>query len=264
MGMGASMKIGEFAKMTGVPSHTLRRLDSAGKLVPMHSNVGHRRYDVSQVSEAEQYVRRMKLLDGGKNIVREMADLDDFFAYLLGMVMADGTVLESGQVQLELKDKQVLEDIAEILGAEIHPRPDRPMWRMTVPRPVANHLVEYGVCRRKCEGFDIPEMSERSFGCFLRGLFDGDGSVSIRGNRTILRFHGHPKAMAHVQATLLSHFGLYMAWVPDNRIESGMLEIGNHLVVGAICSIMYGVNGIHLVRKKQCLVKKEDTNMGMG
>jgi hypothetical protein len=257
MGMGSGIAIGEFAKMTGVSSWTLRRLDISGKLNPGHSTGGHRRYDESQVDEAKQYIRRMKLLMGGKNVVCEMDDLDDFFAYLLGLIFADGSVSAEGQVQLEMKDKQIMEDVAKVLGVEIHPRPDRPMWRMTVPKPVANRLVEYGVCRRKCEGFDIPDMSERSFGCFLRGLFDGDGSVSVRGNRTTIRFHGHPKAMAHIQATLMGHFGIYMAWVPDNRIESGMLEIGSGSVINSLYSIMYRVSGVRL-KRKECLINSKE------
>jgi hypothetical protein len=197
----------------------------------------------------------MKLLVGGMDIVRDMNDLDDFFAYLLGLVMADGTVSEAGQVQLEMKDRQILDDVAAMVGAKVHLRSDRPMWQITVPRPIANRLVEYGVCRRKCEGFDIPEMSERSFGCFLRGLFDGDGSVSKKGNGIVVRFHGHPRAMAYIQATLLGHFGLYMPWVADNRVESGMLEVSRASVVDAIRGIMYHTDGVYLARKKEVFTK---------
>ena len=245
------IKIGEFARMTGIPSYTLRRLDLSGDLVSTYSSGGQRLYNVSQIADAEQYVHRMKLLSDGNNVVREMEDLDDFFAYLLGLIFADGTVLESGQVQLEMKDCQIIEDVARVLDVPFHPRSDRPMWRMTVPRLVANQLVEYGVCRRKCEGFDVPEMSERSFGCFLRGLFDGDGSASPKGNGIVTRFHGHPKAMAHIQATLLGHYELYLPWVKDNRIESGMLETSRKLTVDAIYHIMYDVDGVHLNRKKE-------------
>ncbi len=262
--MGMGIKIGEFAKATGIPIHTLYRLNSSGKFVPKNSDGYHLVYDDAQILDAGQYVHKMKLLLGGKNVVQDMENLDDFFAYLLGMVMADGTVLESGQVQLELKDKQVLDDIASVLGVDVHLRSDRPMWRITVPRPIANRLVEYGVCRRKCEGFDVPEMSERSFGCFLRGLFDGDGSVSKKANGLVVRFHGHPKAMAYIQTTLLESFGLYMPWVKDNRIESGMLETARRSVVDALYNIMYGVDGVYLLRKKTVFANKEDTTMGMG
>lgn len=262
--MGMGIKIGEFAEMTGVPAHTLRRLDTYGKLVPSHSGGGHRLYDSCQISEAEQYVRRMKLLVGGKNVVCNMQDFDDFFAYLLGLIFADGTVLESGQVQLEMKDKQIMEDVSGVLGVEIHPRPARSTWRMTVPKIVANRLVEYGVCRRKCEGFDIPEMSERSFGCFLRGLFDGDGSVRIRNGNIILRFHGHPKAMAHIQATLLGHYELYLPWVKDNRLESGMLETSRERTVNTICDIMYAVDGVRLNRKQDVFKKIGGYSYGYG
>lgn len=251
----AGIKIRDFSKQTGISVSKLYQLKSSGKLIPIRKDGYYLIYDESQVVDAEKYVRKMKLLVGGKNVVKDMDDLDDFFAYLLGMIMADGTVLESGQVQLELKDKQVIDDIAAVLGADVHLRSDRLMWRITVPRPVANRLVEYGVCRRKCEGFDVPEMSERSFGCFLRGLFDGDGSISEKGNGLVVRFHGHPKAMAYIQSTLMEHFGLYLPWVADNRIESGMLETSKKSSVDLLYNIMYKVDGVSLLRKKMIFNK---------
>ena len=248
------MGINEFARVTGVPSHTLRRLHLSGKFIPcVVTEGGHRRYEESQVESAKEYVRKMKLLLGGKNVLDENEKLDDFFSYILGLIMADGTVSAKGQVQLEMKDKQIMDDVAGIVGAEVHPRLDRNMFRITVPRPIACRLVEYGVCRRKSKGFDVPSMSEKSFGCFLRGLFDGDGSASIRKGRRILRFAGHPRAMAYIQRTLLEGFGLYLPWVDDNRLESGMLETGRSAVVDAVCGIMYATEGPCLWRKRQLL-----------
>jgi len=256
MGMGMGIKIGEFARLTGISDDSLRRLDVSGKLIAKHTSGGHRLYDQSQLEEALKFVRKMKLLPTGKNIiVSGIDDLDDFFAYLLGLIFADGNVNADGQVQLEMKDKQIMEDVAAVLGAKIHPRPDRPMWRMTIPKSMSLQLVEHGVCRRKSKGFDIQPMSERSFGPFLRGLFDGDGSVMRRHGGVTLRVCGHPRAMAHIQATLLGHYGLYMAWVADNRMESGMLEIGKKSVVDAIYDIMYKVNGVYLKRKQQVFIK---------
>jgi hypothetical protein len=114
MGMGLKgMKIGEFAKITGVPTHTLRRLDMSGKLKSHYSDGGHRRYEQNQISEAESYVKRMKLLTGGRNVIKDMADLDDFFAYLLGLILADGTVLESGM--LEITKKTVVDAICSVM-----------------------------------------------------------------------------------------------------------------------------------------------------
>ena len=240
----------QFAQRSGIPAHTLRRLHVSGKLVAAEvTRGGHRRYDESQVEDAAAFVRRMKLLTGGSNVIGEER-LDRFFAYLLGLVMADGNVLESGQVQLELKDEQVIADVAQILGAEVHPRKNRPMYRITVPRAIACHLVEYGVCRRKSKGFGIPPMDSYSFGCFLRGLYDGDGSKSLRSGRTTVRFHGHPKSMSSVQRTLMEAFGVYIPWVPDNRIKSGMLETSRKTVTDFLRSLMYADGGVCLERKK--------------
>ena len=250
MGMG----ITQFSQRTGLSRDSLRRLHRSGKLIPAHvTRGGFRRYEESQAAEAVKFVKSMKLLTDGSNVVGDGPLLDPFFAYLLGLVMADGTVSKTGQVQLEMKDFQIMRDVGEVLGVEVHPRSDRDMYQLTVPSRVACQLIEFGVCRNKSQGFEVPRMSECSFGHFLRGLFDGDGSVSVRGNCITIRFHGHPKSMAYVQATLLGHFGVYMAWVPDNRIHSGMLEIGNQFAVRAIRDVMYESAGVCLDRKQKLL-----------
>jgi len=257
--------IGKFAEMTGVPFHVLRRLHAREVLMPAHiDNNGRRYYNEDQIPDAQIFVKKMKLLVNGENIIDASEHLEPFFAYLLGLILADGTVCADGQVQLEMKDRQILDDVSAILGAIVHPRSDRPMYRITVPRPVARRLVEYGACRRKSHGFIIPHMDECSFGHFLRGLFDGDGSASIRYGRRILRIHGHPKAMAYIQATLLGHYELYLPWVPDNRIESGMLETGRKSTIDDICDMMYGAGGVCLNRKKETLTTKKEISHGNG
>lgn len=254
------MTISQFSEATGVSVPVLKRLSVCGKLTPVSfTDGGHRRYGESQIEDAKQFVHRMKLLTGGKNIIDESIKLEPFFAYLLGLVFADGTVSKEGQVQLEMKDEQIVSDVAAQVGAKVgnRVRENGIMYRMTVPRKLAFQLIEFGVCRRKSHGFEVPEMCEESFGHFLRGLFDGDGSVSIRGgHRRTLRIHGHPRAMAFIQTTLLENYGLYLPWVADNRLESGMLETSRMAVVDIICGIMYNAGGICLNRKREGLTTK--------
>lgn len=246
MGMG----ITAFAEASGVPAHTLRRLHARGRLVPaMVLPSGHRRYEDWQIDDAKKFVKKMKLLPNGASIISKMPSIGGFFSYLLGLVLADGTILESGQVQLEMKDKRLLDKLALEMGCAVHPHKGRNMFRITVPRLYADRLKKHGVRRHKgSNGFEVPRMSVVDFGDFLRGLFDGDGSIS-RGGR-VVRFHGHPLPMASIQATLLNEFGLYLPWIPDKRCGSGMLETGRRFVVESIGRLMYESNGVFLERKK--------------
>lgn len=245
MGMG----ITDFSTASGVRAHTLRRLHADGRFVPAGvSSGGHRRYESWQIEYAAEFVKKMKLLPNGKNVVVDVPSLGSFFPYLLGIVMADGTRLQSGQVQLEMKDRQILDDLSEIMGCEVHPHAGREMFRITVPSKYAHQLGEYGVCPNKGKkGFDTPNMCEADFCHFLRGLFDGDGSRSK--DDSVIRFHGHPKSMSHIQATLLEEFGLYLPWVEDKRCNSGMLESGRKAVVKGVNCLMYREDVISLKRK---------------
>jgi len=252
------LTIGQFAERSGVPYHTLRRLQASGKLMPLVvTDGGHRRYEEWQLDEADKYVRRMKLLPGESAIGSE--HLEPFFAYLLGLVLADGTMSDSGQVQIEMKDGAFLREVGRHLSADVHPRKGRPMWQMTVPVAVANRLSEYRVCPRKGKtGFDIPSMSRVSFGHFIRGLFDGDGSVHVVSeSRVRLRFHGHSRPMGCLQNTFMTEFGWYFPWVRDKRTAaSGQLETGRHSVVSGLGDLMYSAGGVCLARKKDKLIRE--------
>lgn len=253
------LTISKFAEKSGVSVRKLRQLHISGKLKAAEVTIGgHRRYDESQVEDASKFIRRMKLLTGGGNVVSGEDEMTPFFAYLLGLIFADGTVLESGQMQLELKDEQLIEDLALQLNVPYHPHKNRNMYRLTVPRVLANQLVEFGVNRNKSRGFDIPLMGKGNFGDFLRGLFDGDGSARIRGGCITMRFHGHPQAMAYLQQTFMEEYSWYLPWVPDNCVESGMLEISKREIVRGIRDIMYG-NGylLSLNRRREILFSKE-------
>ena len=248
------LSVSQFADMSGIAAHTIRKLDFSDKLKPNHlTKGGHRRYDVSQVEQAKRYVKKMSILPDGISVIDESKHIEPFSAYLLGMLFADGNVCKSGQVQLELYDKQILEDVAYRLGACVHQRADRGSFRITVPRSKANEMVELGLCRRKSQGFVVPQMSSESFGHFLCGLFDGDGSVSKRGNSIVFRLHGHPKSMGYIQATLLDKFGLYLAWVRDTRSETGMLETSASKKIQMLIKIIYSDWSICLMRKRKVL-----------
>jgi hypothetical protein len=265
--MGMGLSIGSFSEMCGIPTHTLRRLHIAGKFLPsLVTSGGHRRYDLSQLNDVACFRKTQELLPGGQGVIDERTHLEPFFAYLLGLILADGTVLEAGQVQLEMKDEQLMSELACSMGVELHRRPDRPMYRLTVPRSIALELVAFRVCRRKCEGFDIRPMSKDSFGHFLRGLFDGDGNIRKKAGQMVFSLYGHPKSMAHIQRTLFENFGWYLHWYRDNRTESGMLQTSRKSIVSEIFEYMYSSGGICLERKKKGfeIGKEEELSYGNG
>ena len=64
--MDRLVTIGQAAKILGVSEMTLRRWDEAGKLTPIRTEGGHRRYDMSKIKP--ETVRRYEFSEGLKTI----------------------------------------------------------------------------------------------------------------------------------------------------------------------------------------------------
>ena len=252
------VKIGRFASLCGLTPRVLRRMNDSGEFVADFVSVeGFRYYREDRRDDARKLVWTPKIMDGGRNVIVDCPDLEHDFAYVWGLIMADGCVMGDGlSICLEMKDEQIIRDIATIVGGNVHKRGDREMWRVIVPRYYSKKIIALGAERRKGKGFDVPPMSENTFCDYLRGLFDGDGSVGERYTRSLsCSIAGHPRAMAYIQKTLFEHFGLYMAWnrkvskkFPDSN--TGQLGIANRDSVGKFHDIIYRFDGVCLKRKK--------------
>ena len=109
-------------------------------------------------------------------------------AYFLGWMLSDGTVFEN-RIALKLK-KADIEIVKEIFskfssGYSISINKAKTAKGIIVS---SNKLIEdlkkLGCIRNKTKiGFDVPNISKKLFRHFIRGYFDGDGSISKRSVR---------------------------------------------------------------------------------
>lgn len=116
---------------------------------------------------------------------------EDFFnkwspamAYILGFIFADGCLVEYGNgyygLDITTKDLPLLKLIKKQLGAE-HKigRKERGFRIQIRNRHIYNDLLSLGLIPRKSKIVRFPWVSERHSSHFIRGLFDGDGSVMV-------------------------------------------------------------------------------------
>lgn len=112
-------------------------------------------------------------------------------AYILGLMLADG-YLKSGSLALQEDDKEILEKVSLWLGSGppyyIPPQKNRyslkGQWKITFAKEkyhMFNHLGE--------DKSKIPEMANHLVHHFIRGIFDGDGCISIE-KRYITKYPG--------------------------------------------------------------------------
>lgn len=110
-------------------------------------------------------------------------------AYIMGFLAADGNVSKNGnriQSQLSLKDKGHLEMIqSEIGGCEVYEYESNGYkscgWHCCSSQ-IKKDLAVYGIIPHKTGTLSIPKVLDKQYWKdFIRGYFDGDGSICKDG-----------------------------------------------------------------------------------
>lgn len=117
-------------------------------------------------------------------------------AYWLGMLMADGSIVyrsENSKVvslHLNTNDKYIVEEFAKDIETDLTVKDytydygDRKVKHDSILRihsvKMANDLAKYNIIPRKSyKEFGLPNIKSEYMSHFIRGLFDGDGSISL-------------------------------------------------------------------------------------
>ncbi len=112
-------------------------------------------------------------------------------AYVLGFFCADGSMYRNKRggyfITLEITDKDLLERIKELLGAgqkiSLRKRSNKnwsTAWRIQIgSKRIFEQLLNLGISPKKAKRIKIPIVPKKYFASFVRGYFDGDGSVQF-------------------------------------------------------------------------------------
>jgi len=111
-------------------------------------------------------------------------------AWALGWILTDGVIVFQGivhQLKFQITDKEVVEKIRTIMGST-HPITDvkpygnskKVQYRILISNQnIIKDLARLNIVKRKSLIVKMPEMPAEYFGHFLRGVFEGDGSIHI-------------------------------------------------------------------------------------
>ena len=112
-------------------------------------------------------------------------------AYILGFIVTDGCLVEhkNGYNALNItnKNKHILRNILDTMESghkiSVKPRggvPNRLYFQIQIrDKIIYNDLLGLGLTPRKSKTIRVPKTPSVFFGDFVRGCFDGDGSVTI-------------------------------------------------------------------------------------
>lgn len=104
-------------------------------------------------------------------------------AYILGFIAADGNNMREGfRVQIHPKDKDVLEKIQDEIGEATIKCSDKVCGIHYYSTPMSKDLTKLGVPPAKTHIQGYVTIDEKYDRDFIRGVFDGDGSIVINQN----------------------------------------------------------------------------------
>lgn len=145
-------------------------------------------------------------------------------AYILGYLLTDGNVFKpkgenaSGHVRLEVseKDRCILElmkkefnSVNKILEFRRDARASSTCCFSVVSNQMFNDLAKYGVIPNKTYNIHIPKLDGSVMNHFIRGMFDGDGSIILKPNgANLIDFCGTYEAVSQLQDILCETIGI--------------------------------------------------------
>ena len=149
-------------------------------------------------SSVQSYASELGIKKKPIAIVREQHQSNkkvnkDFFsswskevAYVLGIILTDGSIESNGELRLLMTDFDVVESVAKAMqlenGTAIVKTRTKPQMKLSICRQkLYVDMVKLGVCMDyKTLNQVFPNVPREFRSHFLRGLFDGDGCIVTR------------------------------------------------------------------------------------
>lgn len=186
-------------------------------------------------------------------------------AYIVGLLAADGTVYSDGRknngkimISLKKSDRKLLEEIALELGLDsgaVHDRNSCNMAELVFyDKDAYECLAEIGVKDRKSLSLNWIDVPEEYVSHFVRGYFDGDGSIilSKSGNyvKPIVQFLGTEHFLYGLTKTIDKILGVGTKNINATKTRIKCLRYVCAQAVEVLCWMYEDIQGkLYLPRK---------------
>lgn len=184
-------------------------------------------------------------------------------AYWLGIMITDGSISSSdNSVTLSSTDEGMLKAFIKVLESDypisIYERSkENPKWKDTyVVRIFDEHLkdtlIKQGVNPNKVRNVSFPQHLDKALRRhFIRGMFDGDGSVWItEKGRPGFSITGYLPFMAEVQEVLIKEAGVTKTKLAQRKEYSGDIRYGGKENLQKLYDYLYKDARCFLKRKR--------------
>ena len=186
-------------------------------------------------------------------------------AYYMGLIWSDGCLSKDNspcgyRISLTMTDETLIEKIRMYIS------PFRKLYSQSLPGrkvkytaltqnpEVINWMIDKGLTERKSKALSVPPVPEEYLPDFIRGYFDGDGSVfkskSYTNQYLGVRFTCADKEFLKWINTIFKPLGFEMSITKDSRKDVWYLSIYSRAKLTLFAHWIY--NGeLHLKRKKK-------------
>lgn len=189
-------------------------------------------------------------------------------SYVLGFIAADGNICHSGRahtLHIACDDEDVIQKIKQVMAYDgpIHQKcriNGKISYSLRICDPlIFNDLNNLGVTERKSLTFIPPQIPPNLTCHFVRGFFDGDGSVSLRGSKEyksklVVNMYTASQKMADYLYILIRsllpelYHGKVCRALAHQKTPYYTIHLGHHASVG-IFKYMYNGATIFMNRK---------------
>jgi predicted DNA-binding protein YlxM (UPF0122 family) len=224
-----------------------------------------KKYGIQQRSKSEA---RLEAQKQGK-LPQQFFDINENFfsswspemGYVLGLIITDGCVSKTGTISLSMNDKELLEKVKKVLGSKhmIEPsKHQKGLYCFHFSRDkLVRDLEKHCVVPRKSLVVKFPEIPQAYLADFIRGVFDGDGSVFFdkRRPKSPLRanFVSGSKDFIEGLQISLEFLGMPKRTIYRQKTKNGWtyMFIYDHKDSTKLFSLLYknAQNGLFLERK---------------
>ena len=240
----------------------------------------------------ERYIRKCGLSRG--RYAKPVVVNHDYFenidcerkAYWLGMLMADGNVIYKSEnskivsLHLNTDDKYIVEEFAKDIETDLtvkdytYEYDDRKIKCDSILRihssKMADDLAKYNVVPRKSyKQFGLPNTNKEYMSHFIRGLFDGDGSISLikpkdqRIHRANISFCGNEQLVKELYDFFKENLDIDRLIVDMNKYGNNIfnfrLRTNDHVI--KLKEYMYSNATIYMKRKREKFDKFAEERM---
>jgi hypothetical protein len=227
-------------------------------------------------AEAKKQGKNVKFSSINENFFKKLIPE---MAYVLGFIYSDGNISNLlDHFSISQKEPEILHKIKELMSSEhqIARQNHQELYTLAIGNKVMiNDLLSWGLTPNKSLDIKFPVLPKDLYSHFIRGYFDGDGSIFLAKDGWRVNFVSGSRDFMHSLEKLLNE----VAWLSKRPVYNYPTKINSHQIIylkeedlTVLYEYMYCdtalTKELHLTRKQKlfsrALASFERNNMGEG